>query len=75
MKCPVCRNGETQRGMVTVTLERDGATLVFKSIPAEVCENGGKEYVSDETTRHLLRQAEQAMTAGVQLEVRRFAAA
>jgi YgiT-type zinc finger domain-containing protein len=35
MKCVVCKKGETKAGKATVTLEKDGATLVFKGVPAE----------------------------------------
>jgi YgiT-type zinc finger domain-containing protein len=37
MKCVVCKKGETKSGKATVTLEKDGATLVFKGVPARVC--------------------------------------
>ena len=37
MKCVVCKKGETKSGKATVTLEKDGATLVFKGVPAQVC--------------------------------------
>lgn len=30
MKCVVCKKGETKMGKATVTLEKHGATLVFK---------------------------------------------
>ena len=36
MKCAICRHGETQPGTVTVTLERGGATVVIKEVPARL---------------------------------------
>jgi YgiT-type zinc finger domain-containing protein len=39
MKCVICKQGETQPGTTTMTLERDTTTLVFKNVPAQVCEN------------------------------------
>jgi YgiT-type zinc finger domain-containing protein len=33
MKCVVCKKGETKAGTTTLTLERDGSTLVFKGGP------------------------------------------
>jgi len=59
---------------VSVTLERGALTLVFKSVPAEVCENCGEQYVDSETTARLLAEAEKAAAAGVQVEVRAYAA-
>jgi YgiT-type zinc finger domain-containing protein len=75
MKCPVCRHGETKPGRATVTLERGDTTLVFKDVPAEVCGNCGEAFHSEEVTRALLAQAEDAARAGVEVDVRRYAAA
>lgn len=75
MKCMICKQGETQPGAVTVTLERGGTTLVFKNVPAQVCANCGEAYVDDATTERLLEVAEAALKAGVQVEVREFVAA
>ncbi|MBI5910900.1 MAG: type II toxin-antitoxin system MqsA family antitoxin [Betaproteobacteria bacterium] len=48
MKCPICKHGHTREGSASITLERDGATLVFKDVPAEICANCG-EIFHDET--------------------------
>jgi hypothetical protein len=53
-------------------MERGATTLVFKSVPANVCDNCGEQYVSENTTRRLLREAEEAVGAGVQVEIRGF---
>lgn len=73
MKCPIGKHGETQPGEVSITLERDGAVLVMRNVPAEVCDNCGEAYHSAEITEELLRQAEVAVQAGVEVDVRRFA--
>ena len=75
MKCVICKYGETRPGKATVTLERDGATLVIKGVPAEVCSNCGEEYVSEDTTARLLKSAEEAVKAGVKVDVREYVAA
>ncbi len=75
MKCVICKQGETRPGAVTVTLEREETTLVFKNVPAQVCENCGESYVDEATTEQLLTAAEAAVKAGVQVEVREFVAA
>jgi YgiT-type zinc finger domain-containing protein len=74
MECVICKDGETKAGMATVTLEREAATVVFKSVPAQVCENCGEEYVDDETAAHLLAIFEQSVKAGVTVDVRHYAA-
>ena len=75
MKCVICKHGDTAPGLVTITLERGGTTIVIKGVPAEVCENCGEQYVDEQTTSRLLSQSEQAIAAGVQVEVRGYAAA
>ncbi len=75
MKCVICKVGETRPGRATVTLERDGTTLVIKNVPADICANCGEEYVNAETTELLLRTAEEAVKSGVQVSVRDYAAA
>lgn len=74
MKCAICKVGETATGRVTVTLERGAATLVFKNVPAQVCQNCGEQYVDEQVASDLLRQAQAAVGNGVQIEVRSFAA-
>jgi YgiT-type zinc finger domain-containing protein len=75
LKCPVCKQGETREGTATVTLERDDVILVFKKVPAEVCEVCGEEYVDEQTTARLLAAAEEAVRAGVQVDIREYVAA
>lgn len=75
MMCVICKHGHTFTGITTVTLERAGITLVFKGVPASICENCGEAYVGEEVTAHLLQQADAAARAGVQVEIRAYAAA
>lgn len=74
MKCAVCKRGETREGQTTVTLEREGAALVVRKVPAQVCENCGEAYLDAEVTRRLLQAAQEALRAGVQVDIREFAA-
>lgn len=75
MKCHICKHGQTSPANVTVTLERNGATVVFRNVPAQVCDTCGEQYVDEKTTGRLLTQATEAARAGVQVEVRAYAAA
>lgn len=74
MQCPICKHGQTSPATVTVTLERDQATVVFRHVPAQVCNTCGEQYVDEKTTTHLLVQANAAAGSGVQVEVRAYAA-
>jgi len=75
MKCVICKYGETAPGKVTVTFERDGATIVIKEVPARVCQTCGEEYVDEAIAARLLKIAEEATQAGVQVDIRRYMAA
>ena len=72
MRCVICKHGETRPGSTTVTLERGKATLVVKAVPARICDNCGEAYVDEEITRRLIGTAEEALRAGVQVDVREF---
>lgn len=74
MKCVICKQAETQAGKATVTLERDGITLVTRGVPARVCPNCGEEYVDEGIAGQLLRCAEEAARAGVQVDIREYVA-
>lgn len=74
MICVICKTGVTRSGVTTITLERGKTTLVFKQVPAQVCENCGEAYLDELTTQTLLEIAENAAQSGVQVEVRNFAA-
>ena len=75
MKCVVCKQAETRPGTATVTLERDGVTIVFREVPAQVCPNCGEDYVDSAVSEQLLKDAEQTARNGTQVEVRQFVAA
>ena len=75
MKCLICRHGETSPSKGTVTLERGKTTIVFKSVPANVCENCGERYYDEATTAALLKIAEEAVNQGVTVDVREYMAA
>ena len=72
MTCVICKRGTTQAGKTTVTLERDGMTLVFKEVPAQVCANCAEVYVDDTISAALLKAGEEATRCGVQVDIRAF---
>jgi YgiT-type zinc finger domain-containing protein len=74
MKCVVCKSGQTREGLTTVTLERDGAALVVRKVPAQVCDNCGEAYASADVTKRLLQSAREALRPGVEVDIREFAA-
>jgi YgiT-type zinc finger domain-containing protein len=75
MTCVVCKKGKTKPGTATVTLDKNGATLVFRRVPARVCSNCGEEYVDEKIAAKLLKAATEAARSGIQVEIRQFSAA
>ena len=75
MNCVVCKHGETHQCLTTVTLTRGSTTVVFRDVPAQVCDNCGEEYIDEEVTARLLAIAEDAARSGVQVDVRDYVAA
>ena len=74
MKCAICKTGDLAEGVVTVTLERNGAILVIKDVPAQVCDQCGEYYLDEDTTGRLYAEAEHAFQHNAELEVMRYAA-
>ena len=74
MTCVICKHGNTKPGYTTVSLLRENTTVIFKEVPADICENCGEYYLSEEITGKLLERAEEAVKKGAEVEILRFAA-
>ncbi len=74
MQCVICKHGNTQPGLVTVTLEQDNTIVILKGVPAEVCNNCGEYYLSAAVTEQVLQRAEEAVNKGAEVEILRYAA-
>jgi YgiT-type zinc finger domain-containing protein len=61
MKCGLCATGTTAPGATTITVERDGMTLVLKGVPAD-----------GDTMREVERIVHEAQASGVEVAVRDF---
>lgn len=73
--CSICKIGELKSGYVTVTLERNNSIVLFKNMPAQVWGNCASYFLSGETTREVLKKAENSVQNGAELEVIRMQAA
>jgi YgiT-type zinc finger domain-containing protein len=69
MECALCKVGTTEKGKVTITLEKDGAIVLIKDVPAEVCTNCGHYYLSEKNTRLVMKKGNTAIENGAELEV------
>ncbi len=55
-------------------MTRGEVTIVFKNVPAEVCDNCGECYLDDATSAKFLSMAEEAIKQNHEVEVIQFAA-
>ncbi len=74
MKCIICRIGDTEPGTTTVTLEQDATIVVFKNVPAEICQTCGEAYTDEEVTDRLLHLLEEEAQKGPREEFIQYVA-
>ncbi len=74
MTCLICKNGTARPSHTTVMLQRGDCTVIFKGVPADVCENCGEFYLDESVTRELERRAEIAVKNGAEVEILAYAA-
>jgi len=74
MKCLICKIGETDEGRVTVTLQRDESIIIIKNVPANICQNCGEYYLTEEVTDIVLKKAEKAVENKPEVEILQYAA-
>lgn len=72
MKCVICKHGETTEGTTTITLERGTSTIVFKDVPANICDNCGEKYINNKITKDLLKKANELIKNGTEVDIRKF---
>ena len=75
MKCVICKHGETTLGVTTVTLEKGSSTIIFKDVPAQVCDNCGEKYIDEKVTKELLKKANELVQNGTVVDIRKFQSA
>ena len=64
MKCVMCKTGNLAPGTKTVLLEKEATILVFKQVPALVCDQCGEGYTDEDVTDRLLRFVEEEAKKG-----------
>jgi YgiT-type zinc finger domain-containing protein len=72
----MCKSGETQHGTQPIAFERDGAVVVVRNVPADICDQCGEAYVAGDVAATTLKLANESFgEAGVEVLVRHYAAA
>ncbi|MDH4184851.1 MAG: type II toxin-antitoxin system MqsA family antitoxin [Nitrospinota bacterium] len=74
MNCVICKTGQAKPGKATVTLHRDGAVVIIKDVPAQICDDCGEYYLDEITAGKVYAQAEEAVNRKAEVEIIRYAA-
>jgi YgiT-type zinc finger domain-containing protein len=74
MQCVICKHGHTYQATTPIALFRKEKTIIIKDVPAQICENCGEYYLSEQTTEDVLNTANKAMEHHAEVEVLKFAA-
>lgn len=74
VSCPICKSGTMTSGHTSLTFERAGATVVVKSVPANICDNCGEAFVAEDVARRVHDVAQAEFKKGVEIEVIHYAA-
>ena len=65
MKCLICLQAETVRGLTSIPFERGEFRLTINNVPALICPHCGEAYVDEDVTIQLLQNAEKIFDEGV----------
>ncbi len=74
MKCVICKHGELKPGITSLLFEKNGATVVIKCVPVDMCDNCGETYVSDLVAEKIMALVESVEKQGIILDIRNFSA-
>jgi YgiT-type zinc finger domain-containing protein len=74
MHCVICKIGETEPGVVTVTLTRGETIVLVKGTPADICRNCGEYYLDEAVAAKVYATAQEAADRHAEVEILRYAA-
>jgi YgiT-type zinc finger domain-containing protein len=74
VNCSICKDGTLAPGHATVVLTRGESTVVIKNVPADICDTCAEYYLTDDIAARAYVVAEDAVRAGAEVQIVRFAA-
>lgn len=69
MKCPICKFGEMKEGFTQVVLTRGNATVIFRNVPASICDDCGEYYLDEETAQDIYARADSCFSSGQEVAI------
>ena len=70
-KCPIC-GGDKQKSTVTFTVDLKFGVVVIRDVPADVCEQCGADWISDNDAEVLENMVNDAKSKHAMIEVASF---
>ena len=67
--CTTCKTGIMQAGTTTVTFDKDNMVIVFRQVPAKVCNLCGDYTVEGSVAKWLLNKAKEERAKGHEISV------
>ena len=67
--CTTCRNGMMRAGHTTVTFDKNNVVIVFRNVPAKVCDVCGDYVIEGSIAKALLKTAKEERAKGHEISI------
>jgi YgiT-type zinc finger domain-containing protein len=67
--CTTCKNGTMRTGHTTVTFDKDNVVIVFRNVPAQVCDTCGDYIIEGSIAKSLLKTAKDERVKGHEISI------
>jgi YgiT-type zinc finger domain-containing protein len=72
MKCVVCKKGEIRQALTTITLEKNGTTIIFSKVPCLTCDKCGEVYLDEDVSDKMDARLETAASIATEINTQEF---
>jgi YgiT-type zinc finger domain-containing protein len=69
---PYLQTRRHTRGHCQHKISKKRRNISIQNVPAQICNNCGEKYFTDNITQSIMKQAESAIDQGVQINVRQY---
>ena len=74
-RCTTCKIGVMKKGTTTVTFDKNNVMVVFRHVPAHVCDTCGDYTIEGSISKSLLKTAKEERTKGREISILNFSKA
>jgi len=67
--CTTCKNGTMRLGSTSVTFDKDNVVIVFRNVPAKVCDVCGDYIIEGSIAKALLKTAKEERQKGHEISI------